>query len=303
MGAAPRGEGGGEVQQSEVALEAPLAVRDEGRSHPAHIQISAWASNQVKAVLGPGAAPPFKPPDGIAPGCALVLPVSAVLLVNVVMRTRVPAGPAPEDTPLLLGGRAWTTRAPAVPGPEDPPALLGEESMDVRIALAGDADNCGLFLPSPFPTSTRVPALEDLPPLLKKEAMDVHIAFAGDADNSVPAPEDSPPLLGEEGMDVRIALAGDSPEYRQCQHRRTRHRCWGRRAWTLRFEVATVPRGDFCRVKVLGMGRADIVIGPWGDWALDNIIFLLPGSAELEPMRTTERLPMSRRDETRRLLS
>ncbi|GJP29484.1 hypothetical protein CLOM_g16752 [Closterium sp. NIES-68] len=173
-------------------------------------QVSAWASNLLKAVLGPGAAPPFKPPDGVTPQCL----ESAVVLRQ---RDTFNADECSSDAQELRRiVRAFChTRVPAVPSAEDPPALLGEEGMDVRIAFAGDADNWA-----------RMPWLN-------------------------------------------FSLAATW----------IRQEC---AVFSLSCEVATVPRGEFCRVKVLGLGRADIVIGPWGDRAMDNIIFLLPGTAVLE---------------------
>ena len=35
-------------------------------------------------------------------------------------------------------------------------------------------------------------------------------------------------------------------------------------------------------VQVLGISRADLIVGPWGDRAMDNVVFLKPGSAVLE---------------------
>ena len=38
-----------------------------------------------------------------------------------------------------------------------------------------------------------------------------------------------------------------------------------------------------CEVgQVLGISRADLIVGPWGDHAMDNVVFLKPGSAVLE---------------------
>ncbi|CAI6001912.1 unnamed protein product [Closterium sp. NIES-65] len=201
--------------------------------HPT-AQISAWASNLLKAVLGPGAAPPFKPPDGVTPQCL----ENAVVLRQ---RDTFDADECSSDAQELRRiVRAFChTRVPAVPALEDPPALLGEEGMDVRIAFAGDADNWA-----------RMPWFN-------------------------------------------FSLAATW----------IRQEC---AVFSLSCEVATVPRGEFCRVKVsslhnpilvissnpffcppaashspqvLGLGRVDIVIGPWGDRALDNIVFLLPGTA------------------------
>ena len=33
---------------------------------------------------------------------------------------------------------------------------------------------------------------------------------------------------------------------------------------------------------MLGLSRADVVIGPWMDASMDNLVFLLPGTAVLE---------------------
>eukprot|EP00271_Cylindrocystis_brebissonii_P022200 TRINITY_DN840_c0_g2_i1.p1 TRINITY_DN840_c0_g2~~TRINITY_DN840_c0_g2_i1.p1 ORF type:complete len:1006 (+),score=150.73 TRINITY_DN840_c0_g2_i1:961-3978(+) len=93
-------------------------------------------------------------------------------------------------------------------------------------------------------------------------------------------------ILDDTDANVRLAFVGDPSS-------------WQKLAWFnytsieqtivqecaemgLSCQVTLVPRGDFCAVKVLGLSRADVMIGPWGDRAMDNAVFLQPGTAVLE---------------------